>query len=445
MPGRDRSHPGVRTNRRVERALARQRARRRRTARIVGGALVVVTAIGAGLYLLLREEPGRPEDFDRAGSELVTDEGRPMGFADPPASYRIVYRDETADAGGWTVTTEEVLVRRPFDSIVRTHSGPPGSGEATGGQRTAFGVLTTVGGDGREVVIGAQPALAASDLRPDLAIEHAVERGDVQRGERRRVLGRECQVYRSGGPMTAGDIEPFDPEGRERAETCFDATGFLLEELWWIDERPVRRRLAVELEVDPQVDDEDFPAGAEPTISVEQGSGSVREVDRDSRPEGAFLELGEPVAGFTHTGRYAVVWAQMGGAPANPVEGADRTAAVLDVWRRGPDVVLVERGGTRYFSQPFDEHPRGETVELGPVLGTGQVIMGLRGNEVRVLREGGSFVRILGTVAPEVLVGIARSLHEVHDGEGLVYLDEPGADLEEQVVDEALEDAEPEG
>jgi hypothetical protein len=415
VPGREQPHPGVRTNRRVERAVARQQARRRRTASVVAlvvGLLAVVG--GAGFVLVLRDDGGRPAAFDRAGSTLVTEEGGPMDFAEPPASYRIVYRDQTADAGGWTHTTEEVLVRRPFDSVVRTHGGPPGSDEPTGGQRTAFGVLTTVGGDGREVVIGAQPSLAASDLRPDLAIEDAVDRGEVEYGERRRVLDRECQVYRSGGPMAAGDLEPFD------------AAGFLLEELWWIDDQPVRRRVAVELELDLEVSDDEFPIGAEPTMTVEQGSGAVREVERDSRPEGAFLELTRPVPGLAHAGRYAVVWAQLGGAPASPAEGADRTAAVLDVWRRGPDVVLVERGGTRFFSQPLDEHPRGETVDLGGPLGSGQLILGLRGNEVRVLREGGAFVRILGTVPGDVLVEVARSLEEIDGGEGLVYLEPPG-------------------
>jgi hypothetical protein len=115
---------------------------------------------------------------------------------------------------------------------------------------------------------------------------------------------------------------------------------------------------------------------------------------------------------FRHDARYAVLWPRAGGDRGQP---ADRVGSLVDVWVHGADVVLFERGGslhrTEVLGTPADSTP----IEL-PGIGTGALVLGLRGNEVRVLLDGGEFVRITATLPPADLLELARGITEVPGG-----------------------------
>src|SRR5207249_3361844 len=97
--------------------------------------------------------------------------------------------------------------------------------------------------------------------------------------------------------------------------------------------------------VGPAVDSSLFATeGNIPPLS--QGGGSFRPVDPASRPPGTFWELpGSLPDGYTRQGRYAVVPPQPENF-SNPGLRSNRLAGVSDVLVRGPDVIVVDRGGT---------------------------------------------------------------------------------------------------
>ena len=104
-------------------------------------------------------------------------------------------------------------------------------------------------------------------------------------------------------------------------------------------------------------------------------------------------------------------------------------AGLVDVYVRGADGVVVDRGGKLDQSSVGPEDlgslvdARG--VDLGP-LGNGQVGIGGFGpfgyREVRVTQPGGRYVVVAGTLTEDQLIAIARSLRP-RPGTELRYLD----------------------
>src|SRR5206468_3371693 len=111
------------------------------------------------------------------------------------------------------------------------------------------------------------------------------------------------------------------------------------------------------------------------------GGGVVHAVTAGSRTPGSFWELGSPPRGFSYRDRYAVVPPQ--GAIADPRQRSSVIATVDDIWVKGPDVLIVEQGGTLGGTAPFARDPNARRLRVG-VLGRGELIYGLRSSEVRV-------------------------------------------------------------
>src|SRR5207249_4397515 len=103
---------------------------------------------------------------------------------------------------GQSDATQTVVVRRPFDTRVVTHG--------TGGDRireASFGRAATSTGE-QTTVLAAAPE--AADEFVAVVIGDAEREGRLQRRERRRVAGTECDVYRSMGSPTADHWVPVD-------------------------------------------------------------------------------------------------------------------------------------------------------------------------------------------------------------------------------------------
>ncbi|MBI2169711.1 MAG: hypothetical protein HYU28_09480 [Actinobacteria bacterium] len=387
-------------------------------------ALVAVTTV------IVRTVRDDPELDMREGSELVRSRGAPLDpGATGPTAYRIVYRIENRAGGELVLRTEEAIVRRPFDGRVEERpDAPPGDHTAATTTVSVFGALGVESASASPVVLNIPANPAVADVRPLAALERARTRGLVELRERRRLtrLDRECQVYRLGGPIGGGALTPAGTPAGEYVDVCVDRWGFVLEEVEVVDgDRILRRRLAVELDVDPAVPTNAFALPDADPPPVDQGGGSVREVEPTTRPPGdEFFELtGGAPAGFRHRGRYAVVPPQAREF-ADPLLRSQRVAGVIDVWESGPDFVAVDQGGTLGGVEPFEPEPDAEIVDAGP-LGPAEVVLGLRASEIRAQRDGGRYVRIYGTVPPERLLEVARDLEPRTGGE-LVYLDGPG-------------------
>ena len=375
---------------------------------------------------------GRPEvSSARQGSTLVAEETEPLVVGEQPQSYRIVYRLDDYAAGGHGVSTDVLEVDRPLRGRVRSYEGPPDErdedAEVIGGQVSVLTRLSVPEIEGRPgVTIRTPPDLAGNDLRFGPVVEWAVSQGFLERRERRRVLGRECTVYRAGDPVTAGVLTPVssEAEGGDYADACVDDRGLLLEELWVTEGLVLRRKLAVSVEEDVAFTDADFPI-AERVMDDPDRATTVRSVEPSSRPAGEFWVL-DPAAlpeGFVGPQRFVVVMpddsTDRGDAPPNR---ARTLASVADLYVRGVDVLVVDQGGTIGSVQRRgvpEAAPRATAGALGEV----GIIPGFRTVEVRAARSNGRFVRVAGTLPPDQLLAIASSLrYETEGGTGVIDL-----------------------
>jgi hypothetical protein len=385
--------------------------------------VVVVLGLVAVGVALVRE----PDNLrgDRRGSELVAEKGSLLVPTDEPASYDIVYRSVETATDAPVTTTERFRIRRPFDARIETKRGEPPGGDVTSQRLTRFGVLGTPGNDGRWTLFAVPPAVAGSDVRPAAVLEAAVERGALELRERRRVLGRECQVYRAGGLASGGNLVPYDPDVEEHADVCIDAAGLLLEETWVKDGRRLTRKVATSIEENVDLGDRLFEPTDASNLAYADGGGLIQEVDPATMPASTtFWMLDEPPAGFEHRGRYSVVPARLDPfrQSFDPGEEQRGTASVADVWVRGSELLVIDQGIVTSPSGTIEEHPHAEVVRLGE-LGDGEAFLDLRTSEVRAQPAGGGFVRVYGTLALDDLVELTRALRPVQSGdEGLRFV-----------------------
>lgn len=362
---------------------------------------------------------GTSEDL-RAGSERVEEGGVDVASR-TPQGYEIVYLVEERGGDERNVSTDRVRVRRPFDLRVEVFSGAPPGEELLSSRINTFARLATGGGDAQEATFAIPPGPTTSDRRLGAYLDEALDAGVVEAREARRILGRVCRVYRGGGLPGQG-LQAL--EGAEHVrELCLDEAGLVLEELGYAGagERLLTRRVAVEVTEEPIFGDDLFEVG-EPSFPVDAGGGSVRPVDPSSRPPGTFYELEGPPEGFEHRGRYAVVPPQEGFD--DPIRRDRIVTLVVDVFVRGPDALVVERGQTLGGVEPFEGDPSAAGVEIEG-LGRGEMVLQPWAARLRVRLEGGRFLTLKGTVAPAVLERAAERLEEVEGG-SLVYLDDEG-------------------
>ena len=365
-----------------------------------------------------REDAPDPEQraqLTRTGSVRV-DAGGPVPQLPAPSQYRLVYvREELPDKGAARSSTEVHSVRRPFEShVIRSEGRLPGGDPLL--ERTArlTRSLTRVGRNAANV-LGVAPAAAPGDVRLASLLDRAIELGLIERREQRKVLGRRCQVYRTGGSLYEGTLRRAEPGAH--ADSCVDGAGLVLEEVI-VTEALTTRRIAVELEDEADLDDALFEVG-EPTAEVRQGGGSARPVDPAAAPLGPFWQLPTPPPGFEHVGRFSVIPPQAE-VFGDPTREGELVATVADVWRRGPDMIVVDQGGSLHGVPPYRPDLNAPRRALGE-LGSAEEHLTAQGPELRVALPQGRFVRVTGTLPVNQLAEVASHLRQV-TGTGLVYL-----------------------
>lgn len=372
-------------------ALRAVRPPRRRPAGrwVVTGAAAAAAVVGIALLAAATGDDD-PAPTGGDGTGLATD-------------FEITYRVTVGDDAE---VEETVAVSRPFRSAVR-------SGDT--GRVSDAGVLATAGGDGRWVEIEVPIAPASGDVRIDAVLDAAVAAGHVEAGATRRIAGLRCHEHRFGGPVSAGILTPVGTVPGEHADVCLSDGGLVLRERWVVDGEVRRSREAVAVHrLRPDADRFAVPDDARP-LAFEQGGGSTRAVAADH--DAGFTEHWsvEVPTGFDHAGRWVVAPPSPQALEPGQVRGPE-VALVTDAWVRGPDLVVLDQGATMPgVPPPWDERPVVTTVELGD-LGTAEVAWDLRASEVRLLRPDGGFVRVAGTVPPDELIAITRTLTRTPPG-----------------------------
>ncbi|HZN14550.1 MAG TPA: hypothetical protein VFB78_09810 [Acidimicrobiales bacterium] len=377
-----------------------------------GRVAALILAVIVGMWVAATINDRRPARIGRDGSTALS-AGQPVGFGPPPPAYSIQYRLEERVSGAVRVSTERFVVRRPFDAVVAARRGQ----EPESLDRWILG-RSAIQRPGSGALVSAQPPdAAAPDIRLDTAVADALRVHHLERRERREVAGRTCQVFRSRDSLIAASL--YRATTKRYVDSCVDHDGLLLEELVVKSGTRDVRRVAVKVDTTGTPSDDTFAIGP-PTLDVKSGGGSTRPVDPASVPPGQFWQLDQPPAGFTLVGRFAVV-------PPQPENFSDATregfrrASVSDVFTRGVDIVVVDRGATLQGQPVWQVDRNNESVDLGAV-GPGEIVLSGRQAEVRALIGGGRYVRVFGTIAAADLAAIARQLHLVPGGT-LRYLD----------------------
>ncbi len=356
------------------------------------------------------------DDPGRDSVEVETDPS--FAIEQHLGAYRIVYRLD--DPSGTIPTeTDRVVVRAPFDSRLESGAGLPPGGQTTSVQIATFDRLR-IGGVDDAVTIARVPGLAPSTIRLVPVLEGALAAGLLEAREQREVVGRRCQVYRSGTTLGAGPLVPVTEA--EFADSCVDAQGLLLEETLFVDGEASFRRTAVEVDLEVEPTDDAFQTG-EISAPVDQGGGAITPADPAFGSLGRFFELpAEDVpAGFELMGRYSVI-------PPQPEKFSDPTlrdtiiAGVVDLYTdEAGTIVAIYQGATLGQVEAFTPVDFAPAVQA-PALGAGELLLSALGTELRFALDGGQFVHVYGTAGPDLLLGVAESLVET-EGTGLVLLD----------------------
>lgn len=423
MPDRDERHRArIEAERRRRRGRGpgprHERAVQRRNVALTG---VGVLALAVGGWALFVRDDGAPGDakkppklaaLTRQGSVVVPN-APDVAITSAPTSFRIVYRVEDRGPKEVTARTDIVSVRRPWESLLESKAGAPPGGKLLSTQSAAFGQRTNhnIGQDPAVITLG--PVLPASDLRLDRVLDAAVAAGRAKRREVRTVAGRTCQVVRTGDYLAATQMTP--PSAKQYADSCVDSAGLLLEEVLVSDGNPIARRVAVSVEEGVTLADDLFPTGKS-TVPASKGGGTMRPIREGSTPPGPFFVADAIPDGFVSIGRYSVIPPQAENFSGDPERESFQRAMVSDVYLRGTDVLVIEQGATLRGADPYDVDPTNPTLDLGP-FGTAEVRFSGHGTQVRAKREGGRFVQATGTLPPDELAAVLRSLREVPGGE----------------------------
>ena len=380
--------------------------------------LLAFGAVAAAVFAGVQEVRGGDDEdtLDRQGSEVVDGEAlavSPTARAFP-RSYTITSRLSLVGARSGEVHR----VVAPVEARTETYAGAEVEGPLLAEREVGFGILATRNRDANPTVLQAPPAVAGPRLAETLVSSERL--GLVERREVRRVARRRCQVWRTSADLGATTFMA-PTSGDAYLDLCVDGDGLLLEE-WQVDGgRPVRQKVAVEVELDAVKARDVAKMSRDVTLPVSEGGGSVIKIGDGERPVGPFLDVPAAPEGFALQGRYTVV-------PPHPGlrQGGDRgkvRAATVDVFVRTTDVIVVERGGVLDLSDPWSVDERFPDVDLGPVIGVGEHIPGRLGGEVRALLGSGRYLRVFGTSSQEQLVEIARSLVPIDGGSGIGFED----------------------
>ena len=390
--------------------------------------LFVVLPIGLAVATALSQDDGagdlgpRPK-LSRAGSTIVDDRPSvPLPFTDEPATYALTYRLERYDRTRVQVTEETMEVRRPFDARVTTVV----DGKVVATRASRFGTLVIGTGMGPRALVS-PPAPATSDIRASAALAEAVGRGFVEVRERRRVLGRECQVYRSGSTITAGELVPIGSREGEHADDCFDARGLLLEEVWFKEGRPLQRRVVTARKVDIAFDDASFTLEGEQELSLDEGNGIFRAIDPASGYEGTTYRLAAGPPGFTYLGRFVVQPPNLKTFrdPLREDDTSRQQVSVIDAWERGPDLVTLAQTIVADASVAPRGGPTARPVQVAEGGLRGEAVLDLRANEIRLTLPESRYLRLSGTLTSAQLLEIAGSLR-AETGTGIKVLEAGG-------------------
>ncbi|HEV8298651.1 MAG TPA: hypothetical protein VGQ20_15195 [Acidimicrobiales bacterium] len=398
---------------RVEGARATIR-RRRRNRRVFAGAAVFVVVVGVvGAVWLTRDDDGSPNFSLR--SDIVSKDADRIAITGDPKSYRVTYKVESYSGEDATVSTEELTIRRPFDGLVVFRNGePPGSDVDQQYAGTLTSYMFSTGTNAPETSV-TKPAPSVGDMRLDATLDDLIATGELQPRETRRVVDRDCTVYRTGEIVQTLTVK--DPTDTDYADVCVDDTGLLLEELAVSGGDLVLRVTATDVQLEPEgVTDATFVLPGVAT-STDDGTQLV-EIPVATTPAAGYWQFSTPPEGYTLKGRY--LYRQPASTPESSTstttpDTTTTTAApapietYYDVYVNGTRSVIVHQGPTT--GEPTVDSAHTKQVD-GGALGEAILVSGLLGTTVTAHPADGWFVQVNAVLPGSTSEAIVRTLQK---------------------------------
>jgi hypothetical protein len=374
-------------------------ARRRRRGPASGNRKIVLTVLVLGVLAAIVLGSG----IRSSGSDS-TDTGTPTRAqsAGPPPkivsikAYKVTYRTESLAAGDDIFTTETYFVRRPFESITYEYKGPPEKKIFVNERRQSFGLLGNEGLSHKPYSQVIAPGTPSGDMRLDSVLADLARRGAVITGKSKTINGHHCTVVKTMDPIFGA--KPAPPNHKDHTDNCIDRHGIVIEERWWLSRQLTRIRTAQDIDLSPDFSDMPFTFAVKPIDPADGGSVMQK---LDALPE-HYTTVDAP-AGFHQTGIYRFL---LGRPPQN---GARQFPLVrmLQVWQKGVDFIVLEQGQ--------EDSGNGLPSRIGsidlPMLTDGGISVSTSGTEVFGHDHNGQVWRLRGTITPERLVAVAKTIH----------------------------------
>jgi hypothetical protein len=411
----DRRRAAIEQRREALRRQARRDSQRRRRRFIaIPLAVAVVLLAGGGIYALVARGGGSDTPDFSLTSEMALGNYGTFAISTVPGAYHVVYKVDTPKSGesGQDTTTQEYVVRRPFDAHLVAKSGaPPGTDEQWSLVWNLGKYGQTTSGASPEVgELAPQPALG--DIRLDATLQDLVADGTFVPKERRIVLGRECQVYRTGGALETLSVSA--PTKTDYADVCIDSSGLLLEEVVVASGQLAERLIATSVDDQTVPGDDAFTITGDPT-PVAQGGSELTAIDATTKPTDGYWSPATPPAGYTLQGRYQLLTPADQSTADTSTTTTSTTAppapvpSYVDVYVDGADTIIVRQGPTA--GEPQNNAATGNPVALG-ALGSAPVSASLTGSRLLAHPSAPAswYVELQGTVSRDMLTQVASQL-----------------------------------
>jgi hypothetical protein len=359
------------------------------------------------------EETARPVTAALTGT-VVAEEGTVLPISATAATYHVTYQVETASGTTALLRTEDISVRRPFDAQLLAYSEGGSSAAPDLDARSNLGLYADVTDPDHPDVGQGMPAAALGDLRFDGALDDLVDAGIFVVRERRELLGRECQVYRTGNLVESPPLAL--PTESTYADVCIDSAGLVLEEVAFVDGIAETYEVATAVQVDTSLDDDLFTIVGEP-LTLDEGGNELGPLDTAEVPVANYWVPAAAPLGATHVGRYVLRTPNPEAAgdtgtsttvgPSDPAGKSIDT--YVDVYTTGPTFVVVHQGIVS--AATTRDTTLGKDVEAG-ALGTARVVFGATGSTL-VASNDTWFVEVTAPLSVADLGAIASTLQPV--------------------------------
>ena len=345
---------------------------------------------------------------------MVDDADGALAITEASTAYTVTYRVETYPEDGTdTVTTQDFAIRRPFDSRIVSKADAPPGGTEQWSISTSLGLYqqsTQAEGATAEVFA---PTTALGDYRLDASLSDLVADGTFVLRERRTLLGRECQVYRTGSPLESYTVTA--PTETDYSDVCVDGAGLMLEEVSIAAGEVIQHQVATAVDPVADLDDDDFVVSATPT-DLAGGGSELEEIDSVSAPVTGYWSLSEPPEGYELQHRYVLRQNVTDtSADTSDTTAADATVVAesyIDVFVDGTNVVSVHQGPLSV--DPGFDSSASKDVETSN-LGTVQTASGVSGTVVSATPTSPTdwFIQVTGTIPRTDLLAIVEQLGAV--------------------------------